>query len=84
MKKGKHEDSKIQNFLYNIAWLRKHHHLTKKKMAALLGIGIFSLIKIENGRLPKKLTIEAVEKIYFNFGIDPEEQFSRKFGEQGD
>lgn len=67
MKKGKYEDRNIQNFLYNIAWLRKQHHLTKKKMAALLGIGIFSLIKIENGRLPKKLTIEADRESLFQF-----------------
>ncbi len=48
----------------------------KKHMAELLGIGIASLNKMENGEMPKRLGVEIVFKIYDVFKILPKNQFA--------
>ena len=45
-------NKEIEYFCHNIAFLRKSHGLSKKEMAKILGIGIWSLNKIERGELP--------------------------------
>jgi len=42
----------IENFLYNIAWLRKNNGISKKNMAKILKISVPTLNKIENGIHP--------------------------------
>ena len=70
-----------ENFLYNIAWLRRRYKLSRRDMAKILGIGILSVKKIEKGKLPKKLTVNAIDNIYAVFGVLPEDQFKSKLGE---
>ena len=48
--KSNHEN--IQITLYNITLLRKKHGLSKAAMAKALGIGLYTLNKIETGQLP--------------------------------
>jgi len=62
---------------YNITWLRKHHGLSKKRMAKMLGIGLWSLNKIEKGELPPKLGIDIVFAVQKHFGIHPTTQLSQ-------
>ncbi len=72
----------MEIFLKNVTWIRRHYGLSKKRMAELLGIGIASLNKIENGEMPQRLGVEIVFRICDKFGLSPEEQFSQKLCEQ--
>lgn len=73
--------SDIQNLLHNIAWLRKHHGLSNKKMAELLHISIPSLNKIENGVLPKRLSANVLFHLYNHFHLTPYELLTQRLGE---
>lgn len=68
-------------FSYNVAWLRKNHGLTTKQMAALLGIGVRTLTRIENGELPPRLMVDVFFCIQDHFRIHPAEQLSKRLGE---
>ena len=70
-----------QNFLHNIAWLRKYYGLSKKRMAEVLGIGAGTLNKIENGEMPPRLGAGIFLRIYHNFGIRPSDLTVRRFTE---
>ena len=59
----------IDIFLHNIVWLRKHYGLSKKEMAKRLGIGLWSLNKIEKGEWPPRLYCDIIFAVYQNFGI---------------
>ena len=72
-------DNEIDIFLKNISYLRKHNKLSKRKMAEILGIGVKSLNKIENGELPPRIGVNVFFKIEKNFGISPKNLFSGLF-----
>lgn len=55
-------DNEIDIFLKNISYLRKHNKLSKRKMAEILGIGVKSLNKIENGELPPRIGVNFFSK----------------------
>lgn len=61
----------IKNLCYNIAWLRKHNGLSKRKMASLLKIGIKSLNKIESGQDFPRLGINFLFAVQEHFGVPP-------------
>ena len=62
-------DDAIKYLSHNILYLRKRHNITKKEMAKILGIGIKTLNKIEQGILPPKTSVEILFKIHNHFGI---------------
>ena len=64
-------EQELQNFCKNITLLRKRHGLSKKEMAKLLGIGIWSLNKIERGELPPRLNANVILAVYRQFGVRP-------------
>lgn len=68
----------MEIFLRNVTWVRRHYGISKKRMAELLGIGVASLNKIENGQMPERLGVEIVFRIHDLFGIPPKNQFSQK------
>jgi len=70
----------MENFLYNIAWLRKNKGISKKDMAKILKISISTLNKIEEGICPPKLSANVILRIYLKFCIRPDEQFSKRLG----
>ena len=72
-------DNELGSFMRNIAWLRKHHGLSKKKMAELLGIGVETLNKIEQGQFPPRLGVSVMEKLWIHFGIAPSDQFKQLY-----
>ena len=72
----------IDIFLYNIAWLRKHYGLSKKEMAKRLGIGLWSLNKIEKGELPPRLYYDIIFAVYKNFGIPCADLLSKRLGRE--
>lgn len=73
--------SDIQILLHNITFLRKHHHLSKKKMAQLLHIGIGSLNKIESGVLPERLSAEILVHLANHFSYTSDELLSHRLEE---
>lgn len=70
----------MNNFLHNVVWLRKQHGLSKKQMAKILGIGIGSLNKLENGELPPRMSIRILDRIQKYFGISKADQFAKRLG----
>ena len=71
----------LDNFLYNISWLRKHNGLSKKKMAEILEISVSTLNKIENGELPPRLGVGVVFNLHRHFGIIPKDQVGERLGD---
>lgn len=71
-------EKEMNNFMYNIVWLRKNCGLSKKKMAELLCIGIGSLNKLESGRIPPKLNVEVLFQVWEHFNVHPSEMFKHK------
>ena len=63
------------NFLDNLAFLRKEHNLTQIQMAELLGIGITSWRMIERGIMPPRLSSAVVCRVNEVFGIPAEKLF---------
>jgi len=64
-------NKEIQLFCSNITWLRKKHGLTKKTMAAALGIGLYTLNKLEAGQLPPRLSCRIFDVVYCKFAVLP-------------
>ncbi|MBR4017003.1 MAG: helix-turn-helix transcriptional regulator [Oscillospiraceae bacterium] len=60
----------------NITGLRKFYGYSKKEMAQILGIGIKTLDKIENGIIPPRLGVEIVFVVCQQFHIRPAVLFS--------
>lgn len=67
----------IENFLYNIARLRKENGYSRKEMAQLLNISVWRLTQMERGTLPPTTDVELVMRIYEVFGVRPSDQFVR-------
>ena len=61
--------------LHNIVWLRKHYGISKKRMAKMLGIGLWSINKIELGEIPPRLDVRIIFAISRQFSIPPAELF---------
>lgn len=68
-------EKEIEILCKNICYLRRVHGLSKKEMANKLGIGIYSLTKLESGILPPRLTTNVLLRIYDVFGIKPAKMF---------
>ncbi len=63
---------------HNIKWLRKHHGISKKRMAQIMGIGIGSLNQLERGSVPQRLTVTVLFAIEDHFGIAPPELLGKR------
>ena len=59
----------------NIALLRKNNGLSKSEMSKMLGISVYSLNIIEQGKVPPRLDIHIFYNLYTSFGITPSEIF---------
>lgn len=71
------KETEIEQFLKNIIFLRKHYGLSKKRMAQILGIGMGSYNKIEQGIFPKRLTTDVIFNITKYFKIPPAALFQK-------
>ena len=69
----KETDRELKIFMKNVAWLRKTNGLTKREMAEILGISVYSLNKIEKGVFPPRTRVDIVVAIHRRFGIGPSE-----------
>ncbi len=64
-------DEEIQMLCRNILYLRKNAAMTQREMAALMGISVSTLRKIEAGQLPPRLGVDAVFALADAFSIPP-------------
>ncbi len=64
-----------EKFCRNVKKLRKGHHLTKTEMSRKLKISIPTLNKIENGELPKRLTVRVIYAVMEEFNISADALF---------
>ena len=62
-------------FCENVKCLREKEGLTRRELAARLGIGVRSLARLERGEIPPRLNVGVVIKISREFGIHPKELF---------
>jgi len=69
-------------FTDNIIWLRRKYGRPKKKMAALLGIGLWSFNQIELHQLPPRLTVAVLYNVYRHFGVSPARLLTRRLEEE--
>ena len=65
------KETEIEQFPKNIIYLRKHYGLSQKRMAQILGIGLGSYNKIEQGIFPKRLATDVIFNITKYFKIPP-------------
>ena len=68
----------IRVFCENVKKIRENKKLSKRAMAELLGISVYSLNLLERGKVPHRLSIDIVYNINSSFGISPNELFERK------
>lgn len=68
-------------FCGNVKRLREGKGLTRKEMAARLGIGVGTLTRLEKGEIPPRLSVSVVCRICREFDIYPKELFMAVDGE---
>lgn len=74
-------DEQAANLCHNIAWLRRHYGLTKKEMALTLGLGVRGLSMIENGVIPKNMSVVHLDIIARLSGTSIRSLFGERLGE---
>ena len=65
----------ILTFCNNVALLREKNGIDKKEMANICGISVDELAQIEQGSLPKTLSVEIAVRLYQHFDISVEKLF---------
>ena len=66
------------NLIHNLITLRRQYGLTKKGMARLLGISLYSLNTLEAGRIPAQLGIEMLFRAQARFDISLRDLFGQR------
>lgn len=72
-------EKEVEFFCKNLQNLRRKHNLSKKEMAKILDISIYSLTQLEKNILPPRLICSIFFKIQKNFGISPSNMLTRDF-----
>lgn len=70
----------VEHFRQNICWLRKSRHLTQKEMAAILGVSVSTIRRIESGA-PVRLHCGMVRRFCDHFGISADVLLREKLEE---
>ena len=68
----------LANFAHNVAWLRKHYGLSKRRMSELLKISTKTLTMIEAGKIPTNLSAEILVCIHCHFRVTPHQQLTQQ------
>lgn len=71
------DHTEFEVFSHNLIWLRRKHGYSKRRMAKILGIGIWSLNKLERGEMPPRLGINIFIAVHDHFGIRPSYQLTQ-------
>ena len=61
----------LEILTHNLLWLRRKYGYSQKEMAGILKIGVGSLSKLEHGRIPPRLNVDFLFRVYDCFGITP-------------
>lgn len=64
-----HQNDELKIFCQNVKLLRERAGLSKRSMAAILGIGTASLTKIEGGTIPKRVSTEIIFTLSDHFKL---------------
>lgn len=72
-------ENQLQNFTYNVKFIRKSNNLSKKEMADILNVSIYSLNKLEKGNIPKNLPVDIIFAVMHHFKLSPAQLFGEKF-----
>lgn len=68
-------NKEISIFCNNVKILRKRNGLNREEMAHICGISVPELIQIEQGSLPKSITVDIAIRLFHYFDISPENLF---------
>ena len=72
------ETEELRLFSRNIKLLRKNHGYTKKEMAQILGVSVYTLNKLEDACYPPRLKSSVLINIKTHFGISAQALFESK------
>lgn len=61
----------LETLCWNLACLRRREGLSRQEMAKLLGIGVESMKRVEEGILPPGLRVSVLYRAAGHFGISP-------------
>lgn len=64
-------NEELKTFCGNVKLIREKLGFSKEKMAKIAGISVKSLSAIENGTVPKRLSVKMLINIYNNLGVHP-------------
>ena len=65
-------DNELRVFAENVAYLRKKHGYSRRKMAQLLNTSSYTIAQLESGTVPRRLGASFLLRITDVFGIRPE------------
>lgn len=72
--------SELDNLCRNIYILRKKHRLCQKEMAAIMGMGVGMLRRIEHGEISRRFHTGHLEALHRHFGISLDVLFCEDLG----
>ena len=53
----------------NLTYLRKENGIAKQELADIMGVGLWTVTKLERGELPPRMKVEALFRIQHRFGV---------------
>lgn len=53
----------------NLTYLRKENGISKQELADIMGVGLWTVTKLERGELPPRMKVEALFRIQHRFGV---------------
>lgn len=59
----------MDNLAGNLIYLRNSNGISKRGMADIMGVGVWTLNKLELGELPPRMKVEALFRIQERFGV---------------
>lgn len=59
----------MDNLANNLAHLRKESGISKQELADIMGVGLWTVTKLERGELPPRMKVEALFRIQHRFGV---------------
>ena len=71
-------DELCANLLHNLTFLRRRYNLSKKAMAHLMGISVYSLNLLEKGTIPPQLGAEMLLRAQACFDITIQDLFGKR------
>lgn len=72
----------MDNFTYNVAWIRKKYGMSKKDMAEIMHVGVAGLSKLERGEIPKRMSLDVLFYLSDHFGIPCDNWLKSRFDDE--